>query len=472
MKASFELRATRKLVVLVAALSSVAYAVRALSRAPVRADERQADDLHDRAPVVEPVARTTASVLTWGEPPQERTGRRGAVAFAVTTLFFAGVTVTAGAGDEPARLLEETTETVAAPTEPADAAPTSEAPPAGPVPEPAPEPSPSPEAPPAPPAEPLPPDDGDPGPASTDDVQTPSSSSARSAHASSTTPTPSAQPVRPRRKPVARPKPTAEQEAATHRGASVIWLDRTLPDPTPLARRLDRWFVYDLVRSSRAADVNWELVLGVVRARGHGGRTPVDPFQLASLAERLRDAGAARDERAAVGVVMGTQEGAEKAIALARYNRAVGTETLVRGLAARKDVLVRRLLKDRRVQIYPGGRDDLAAGRIDVRVVGLIAYLAETFDHVSVTSLFSGHRLYARRGVVSAHVYGHAVDVAALGGVSITGNQQPGGLTEEAVRAIMLLPAELQPRQIISLLGLGGASLPLADHHDHIHVGY
>jgi hypothetical protein len=89
-----------------------------------------------------------------------------------------------------------------------------------------------------------------------------------------------------------------------------------------------------------------------------------------------------------------------------------------------------------------------------------------------VTSLFSGHRLYARAGVVSAHVYGHAVDIAALGGVSITGNQEPGGLTEQAVRSIMVVPAELQPRQVISLLGLGGASFPLADHHDHIHVGY
>jgi hypothetical protein len=30
----------------------------------------------------------------------------------------------------------------------------------------------------------------------------------------------------------------------------------------------------------------------------------------------------------------------------------------------------------------------------------------------------------------------------------------------------------LQPKQVISLLGLGGASFPLANHYDHIHVGY
>jgi hypothetical protein len=73
---------------------------------------------------------------------------------------------------------------------------------------------------------------------------------------------------------------------------------------------------------------------------------------------------------------------------------------------------------------------------------------------------------------VSAHIYGEAVDISALGGVSIYGNQQPGGLTERAVRNVLLLPVELRPKQVISLLGLGGPSFALANHYDHIHVGY
>jgi hypothetical protein len=43
---------------------------------------------------------------------------------------------------------------------------------------------------------------------------------------------------------------------------------------------------------------------------------------------------------------------------------------------------------------------------------------------------------------------------------------------EKAVRNILRLPAEVQPQQVISLLGLGGPSFPLGDHGDHIHVGY
>ena len=89
-----------------------------------------------------------------------------------------------------------------------------------------------------------------------------------------------------------------------------------------------------------------------------------------------------------------------------------------------------------------------------------------------MSCLKSGHRLFARPGVVSAHIYGLAADISALGGVSIMGHQLPGSVTEEAVRNILLLPAEVRPVQVISLLGLGGPSFPLANHDDHIHVGF
>jgi hypothetical protein len=69
-------------------------------------------------------------------------------------------------------------------------------------------------------------------------------------------------------------------------------------------------------------------------------------------------------------------------------------------------------------------------------------------------------------------VFGLAADIAALGGVPILGHQAPGGLTAHAIRKILLLPRELRPQQVISLLGLGGPSFPLANHWDHIHVGY
>jgi hypothetical protein len=115
---------------------------------------------------------------------------------------------------------------------------------------------------------------------------------------------------------------------------------------------------------------------------------------------------------------------------------------------------------------------DIALGHVNVRVLVLIRYLRITFHRVTVTSLISGHPYFARPGHVSAHMFGLAADIAALNGVPIIGHQQPGGITERAVEAILRLPAEVAPQQVISLLGLGGPSFPLANHYDHIHVGF
>ena len=165
----------------------------------------------------------------------------------------------------------------------------------------------------------------------------------------------------------------------------------------------------------------------------------------------------------------GGAEFADQALALRDYNRAAGLRALVVGLEAAKPRLQHRLLRDKSVTVYPGGRLDLALGRVDVRVIVLLRYLRQAHKQVTVSSLISGHRLYSRPGVISAHIYGLAVDIAVLDHQSIYGNQEPGGLTQKAVENILQLPAEVQPKQVISLLGLGGPSFPLANHDDHIH---
>jgi hypothetical protein len=251
-----------------------------------------------------------------------------------------------------------------------------------------------------------------------------------------------------------------------------FWLHRVLPDPTPPARRLDPRFARNLVSVSRSQHVDWALVLGVVRAHGHRTSVPATKGQLKAVASNLRKLHASRGAWQAVLALEGRTGFADRAIALRNYNRAIGLRALVRGLVASKGKLQNRVLADRRIDIYAGGRSDIASGRVDVRVLALLRYLAEAHGQVTVSCLISGHGLYARPGVVSAHIYGEAVDISALGGVSIYGNQQPGGVTEKAVRNVLLLPVELRPKQVISLLGLGGPSFALADHYDHIHVGY
>ncbi len=123
----------------------------------------------------------------------------------------------------------------------------------------------------------------------------------------------------------------------------------------------------------------------------------------------------------------GSASFADKVQALARYDRAVGLKALVSGLEASKQALAQRILDDPSISIYPGGRNDIASGKVDVRVLAMISYLHESFGEVTVSCLISGHRLYARPGVISAHIYGRAVDIAALGGTSILGHQEPAG---------------------------------------------
>ena len=196
-------------------------------------------------------------------------------------------------------------------------------------------------------------------------------------------------------------------------------------------------------------------MLATLRAQGKSGAAPAGKATIRKLATGLGEAGAE-----------------ERVQALADYHRAAGIEGLTRGLAAVKRRLIERVLSNSKISIYAGGRSDVASGSIDVRVLVTMLYLAERQGSVSVTSLTTGHGVFTKSGNVSLHSYGRAMDIAAVGGVSIFGNQQPGGVTEGALRNVLMMPAELRPKELISLFAIGGPSFALADHADHIHVGY
>jgi hypothetical protein len=273
--------------------------------------------------------------------------------------------------------------------------------------------------------------------------------------------------VGPLRKPVDR-----EAEADEPNVDATVWLYRALPDPTPPSRRLKPAFARKLKRISARNHVDWALTLAVLRASGERGSTPASPARLRTLTKALHKRNAHKSPWNSVLALEGRTTFADRTLALMNLYRAVGLKALVKGFDWAKPSLSKRILNDRRISIYPGGRTDIQLGRVNVRLLALIAYLAEAHGQVTVSCLISGHRLYARPGVISAHIYGLAADISMLGGVSILGNQQRSSVTEKAVRNILLLPAEMQARQVISLIGMGGPSFPLANHDDHIHVGF
>ena len=227
---------------------------------------------------------------------------------------------------------------------------------------------------------------------------------------------------------------------------------RPLPDPLPPSARLDAGFASLL---KRTAGDRWPEVLAVLRTKGRTGAAPAGAAELKRLARKVR--GMKLEERVD---------------ALADYHRAIGLPGLTRGLDAVKGDLMDRVLRTPTISIYGPGRTDVGNGSIDVRVLVTMLYLAERQGGVTVTSLISGHGIFTKSGHVSLHAYGRAMDIVAVGGTPIIGNQQPGGVAEAALRNIMMMPPELRPDELISLFEIGGPSFAMADHADHIHVGY
>ncbi|HET6998034.1 MAG TPA: lytic murein transglycosylase [Solirubrobacterales bacterium] len=138
-----------------------------------------------------------------------------------------------------------------------------------------------------------------------------------------------------------------------------------------------------------------------------------------------------------------------------------------------KEALQKRVLGDSNLSIYTCGREDIAAGAIDRRVLAMLAYLSSKSYQLTITSLQCGHGYLTTSGNVSEHSTGDAVDIAAINGVPVTGHQGPGTLTDELIHEILRLQGTMHPHQVISLEDLPDpASIAMADHYDHVHVGY
>jgi hypothetical protein len=137
-----------------------------------------------------------------------------------------------------------------------------------------------------------------------------------------------------------------------------------------------------------------------------------------------------------------------------------------------KAALQQRVLTDPALSTYECGRNDIATGQIDRRILAVLEYLVAKGYRLTITSLKCGHSYLTTSGNVSAHSYGAAVDIAAVNGIPILGHQGPGSITEAVVKDLMLLQGTMRPSQIITLMDLGPPTFSMADHADHIHIGY
>ena len=139
-----------------------------------------------------------------------------------------------------------------------------------------------------------------------------------------------------------------------------------------------------------------------------------------------------------------------------------------------KEQLARRVLADPQLEIYECGRQDIQTGQIDRRILALLEYLVGRGYRLTITSLKCGHSIMTTSGNVSEHSTGSAVDIAQINGVPVYGHQGPGSVADALVRDILQLQGTMKPHQIISLMDYFDAdnTFAMADHADHVHVGY
>jgi hypothetical protein len=215
-----------------------------------------------------------------------------------------------------------------------------------------------------------------------------------------------------------------------------------------------------------------------VDANHDGVRNPSDPGDAIFAAARyLRANGARHDMRRAIFAY--NHAGWYVDSILLRAERIAAHQgernhRLERLFHAGERRLEHQVLADPRITLYECGRQDVAAHRIDRRVLILLRFLAWSGLHPTVTSLECGHGRYTTSGNVSEHSTGTAVDIAAINGIPIFGHQGAGSVTEATIRELLTLRGAMAPHQIISLMTFAGAdnTLALGDHADHIHVGF
>jgi hypothetical protein len=171
--------------------------------------------------------------------------------------------------------------------------------------------------------------------------------------------------------------------------------------------------------------------------------------------------------------------------AIFRYNHAgwyvrevLALAALYRGAVAPAPALdegaaLAAVLANPGITLTPIQRADLAGGRIDSRLVLVLAWIGEHHRFV-VTALRSDHPALTSEGRPSNHAFGRAADIGSVDGQRCTGTRT--GTCGRLAVELTTLPSGLEPTELIYCFDADGPTKPnafaLPDHCNHIHVGY
>jgi hypothetical protein len=136
--------------------------------------------------------------------------------------------------------------------------------------------------------------------------------------------------------------------------------------------------------------------------------------------------------------------------------------------------LERTVLSDPGISLSGCGRQDVAAGAVDGRVLAVLEFLSRSGLKPTVGALRCEPGTASAPGLATEHRLGDAIDITAINGIPIAGHQGEGSITDVTIRALLTLQGRFVPRQIVSLMQYPGAANTLArpDHWNNIHIGF
>jgi soluble lytic murein transglycosylase-like protein len=130
--------------------------------------------------------------------------------------------------------------------------------------------------------------------------------------------------------------------------------------------------------------------------------------------------------------------------------------------------LERTVLADPGISLAACARREVASGHVDRRVLAVLGYLSRSGLQPTV-SAFS-----CSQGAATAAGPAESVDISAINDTAIAAHQGPGTITDLTIRALLTLPAEFVPHQILSLMRYPGSSNTHAEsaYADRIHLAF
>jgi membrane-bound lytic murein transglycosylase B len=137
--------------------------------------------------------------------------------------------------------------------------------------------------------------------------------------------------------------------------------------------------------------------------------------------------------------------------------------------------LERTVLSDPGIDLRGCGRQDVASGAIDGRVLAVLEFLSRSGLRPTVSAMrCTDGRLAAASSIDAAHQLGAAVDISAINGTPIAAHQGTGSITDLTIRTLLTLQGRFQPRQILSLMKYPDAHNTLANatQWNHIHIDF